>query len=57
MTATSLMYLFAREHINHLRREAERERRAADVRSPGAVHVLTAHRSRSRDLATRAGFL
>ena len=30
MTATTLTYLAAREHINDLRREAERHRRAAD---------------------------
>jgi hypothetical protein len=32
MTATSITYLVAHEHINDLRREAERNRRAAQGR-------------------------
>ena len=34
MTATTLTYLAAREHVNDLLREAERNRRAADVPAP-----------------------
>jgi hypothetical protein len=55
MTATSLTYLLAREHINDLRREAKRERRAAHVRSSRRFKVSLLHPSPSRDLATRAG--
>ena len=34
MTATTLTYLAAREHVNDLLREAQRNRRAADVPAP-----------------------
>jgi hypothetical protein len=34
MTATALTYLAAQEHVNDLRREAERHRRAASSAAP-----------------------
>jgi hypothetical protein len=37
MTATTFTYLVAREHINDLRREAERHRLAAEVATPRLV--------------------
>jgi hypothetical protein len=37
MTSTPLTYIVAQEHINHLRREAERHRRAAEVATPRPV--------------------
>jgi hypothetical protein len=39
MTATSLTYLAAREHINELMRDAERRRRIAGARSPRRVRL------------------
>lgn len=50
MTATTLNYIAAREHINDLRREAERHRRAAGVTTPRGFS-----RSISRSLARRVG--
>lgn len=37
MTATSITHMVAQEQINDLMRDAQRWRRAADVRSPGRV--------------------
>lgn len=37
MTATSLTYLAAREHINDLMRDAERGRRVAEARCPRRI--------------------
>jgi hypothetical protein len=34
MTATTLTHIAAAEHVNDLRREAERQRRAAEVPTP-----------------------
>ena len=39
MTATSLTYLVAQQHINDLMREAERSRRAAGTGSPRRVRL------------------
>jgi hypothetical protein len=39
MTATSLTYLAAQEHINELRHEAERHRRAAELTAPKRVRL------------------
>jgi hypothetical protein len=37
MTATTLTYIVAREHISDLRREAERRRRASEAATPRTV--------------------
>jgi hypothetical protein len=47
MTATSLTYLVAQEHINDLLREADRNRRAAEVR-PSRRSTLAAPRRFAR---------
>jgi len=39
MTATSLTYLVAQEHINDLMRDAERRRGIAGARSPRRVRL------------------
>ncbi len=39
MTATTLTYLAAQEHINELRREAERHRRPAELTAPKRVRL------------------
>lgn len=50
MTATTLTHIAAREHINELRREAERYRCAAEVTTPRGPR-----RSIARLLAGRVG--
>jgi hypothetical protein len=50
MTATTLTYIAAREHINDLRREADRHRRAGEVTTPRGLK-----RSIPRSLARRVG--
>ncbi len=39
MTASTITYLIAREHINDLIRDAERRRHVAEVRSPDGVRL------------------
>ena len=39
MTATTLTYIAAQEHINDLLRNAERHHRAAEARSPRRVRL------------------
>ena len=50
MTATTLTYLAAQEHVNELRREAERHRRAAELTAPTRVR-LTISRLFARRIA------
>jgi hypothetical protein len=50
MTATTLTYFAAREHVNDLRREAERNRRRADVSAPRRITL-----SIPRPFARRVG--
>jgi hypothetical protein len=49
VTATALTYIVAQEHINDLRRQAERHRRVVEVRAPQRVRL-----SIPRALARRA---
>ena len=53
MTATSLTYLVAEEHINDLLREAEHSRRAAGVRRSRRSTLATAGRFARRVVGPR----
>ena len=53
MTATTLTYVAAREHNNDLRREAERNRRAADLGAPRRI-ILSVPRPFARRVARTA---
>ena len=48
MFAASLTYLAAQQHMNDLRREADRNRRAAHARSAGRVRLAIPRLSRRR---------
>jgi hypothetical protein len=39
MIATTITYLAAQEHVNDLRRDADRDARAAQIRSPRRVRL------------------
>ena len=53
MTAASLTYLAAREHINDLLREAEHSRRAAEVRPSRRSTLATPRRFARRVVGPR----
>jgi hypothetical protein len=60
MTATSLTYLAAREHIDDLRRDADRHRRAAQARPARRVRLSILRalaRRNARAATTRASDL